>query len=423
MLFWILAATLVAAIAFALGLTLIRPRGGALPAAAQEVQLYRAQLAEVDKDCARGVIAPEEAGRTRLEISRRLLEADRVAQGAQTEGDAAPRRLTLAVTGLVVLALAGAFVLYDQLGAAGMGDAPLAARLAQADATYAARPAQAEAEKQAQAERGPLPAMDPQFGVLMERLRKAVQERPNDAQGLALLAENEMTVGNYHAGWEAQRRLVALKGAQATAEDHARLGEYLTVAAGGLVTAEAEAAFAKALDLNRSEARTLYYLGMMMGQNDRPDRAFRLWDAALRASAPTDPWVPVIAQNIDALAWLAGEENYTAPLAVPKGPTAADLAAAEQMTPEARAGMIRGMVDNLNARLANEGGSAPEWARLISALRSLGEKDRADAILTEARGKFAGKPEEAAQIEAAAQTPLGTVDAAPADTAPEVAKP
>lgn len=423
MLFWIICATLVAAIAFALALTLIRPRGASLPAAAQDLQVYRAQLAEVERDLARGVLGAEEAARTRVEISRRLLEADRAAQ-AEPAAAEAPRGGTLVAAALTVAALSATFVIYDRLGAAGLPDAPLAKRLAEADTLYKARPDQAAAEQAAAADRKaaeaaataagrPVPAPDPRFLELMERLRKAVAERPNDPQGLALLAENEMALGNSRAGWEAQRRLIALKGDQASAADHTRLGEYLTIAAGGLVTAEAEAAFARALELDPQDGLALFYIGMMMGQNDRPDRAFRLWDASLRVSPPDAPWVGVIARDIEALAFLAGEQEYTPPLPVPPGPTAEQMQAAEDMTPEDRQAMIRGMVDNLNARLANEGGSSEDWARLISALLVLGETERAAAITAEARTKFTGRAEDLAKIEAAAAKTPGQPGAAP----------
>ncbi|MFD2175128.1 c-type cytochrome biogenesis protein CcmI [Rhodobacter lacus] len=423
MLFSIICAVLVAAIAFAVAITLLRPRGAEVPAAVQDMAVYRTQLAEVEKDCARGVLSKTEADRLKIEISRRLLEADRAVQTAGTQAQAgAPRALTVAVSGgLVALLAGGSFLLYDQLGAAGMPDEPMASRIAAANESYANRPSQETAEAQAETARGPAPQVDPQYTQLMERLRKTVAERPNDSRGLELLADNEANMGNFHAAWEAQRRFIALKGAAATSADYARLGEFLTAAAGGLVTADAESAFATALDKDPQNARALYYVGLMMGQNERPDRTFRLWDAALRASAPEDPWVPVIAQNIEALAWLAGEQAYTVPMPVPRGPSAAEMAAAEDMSPEARAQMIRGMVENLNARLANEGGTVADWAKLISSLRLIGEEERANAIATEARQKFAQKPEDLAQIEAAAETPLGEVESAPA--APSAAPP
>lgn len=417
MLFWILTAALVAVIGLLVVLALLRPGAPASPSALTDVQVYRDQLADLEKDRERGVIGEEEAARTKVEISRRLLEADRIA-AAGADSRPAPQGASAVMAGLAVAMLAGAFGLYQWLGAAGLPDVPLKARLAAADQRYDARPGQDEAEKLALAERGPAPPVEPQFAELMERLRKAVADRPNDLTGLELLATNEMNTGNYRAGWEAQRRLIALKGEAAEAQDYARLGEFMTIAAGGLVTPEAEAAFSSAMAKDNRNALSLYYLGLMMGQNDRPDRAFRLWDALLRGSAPTDPWVPVVQQNIEALAWIAGETDYTPPLPAGGGPSAEDIAAAEAMSPEERAEMIRGMVESLNARLANEGGTGADWARLISSLRMLGEEGRADAVLGEARGKFAALPEELAAIEAAGQTPLGApLPAAPAPEA------
>lgn len=411
MLFWILASALVALIGLLVVLALVRRHDAATPTAAYDVQVYRDQLSEVDKDQARGVISEEEAARTKLEISRRMLEADRKAQAPQGATEA-PRGLSVAAAGIAVALLGGAFGLYQYLGAAGMPDAPLKVRFAEADAIYDARPTQDEAEKTALAARGKAPETDPKFTELMERLRATVAERPNDLRGLQLLATNEMNMGNFRAGWEAQRRLIALKGEAATAEDYAALGEFQTIAAGGLVTADAEAAFARALEIDHANPQALYYLGMMMGQNDRPDRAFKLWDTLLRVSKPDDPWVPVVMQNIEALAWLAGEENYTPPISGPmsgRGPSQADMAAAADMSPEDRAQMIRGMVEQLNARLASEGGTVEEWAKLISSLRMIGEEERANAVLAEARGKFADSPDDLAKIEAAAEAPLGAV--------------
>lgn len=73
------------------------------------------------------------------------------------------------------------------------------------------------------------------------------------------------------------------------------------------------------------------------------------------------------------------------------------------MDPEAREQMIRGMVEGLSQRLATDGGAAPEWAQLIGALGVLGETERAQAILGEARQVFANQPDDLRLIEDAAQ--------------------
>lgn len=68
-----------------------------------------------------------------------------------------------------------------------------------------------------------------------------------------------------------------------------------------------------------------------------------------------------------------------------------------------RQAMIEGMVEQLNDRLAREGGSAEEWARLIASLGVLGQTERARAIYGEAQGRFAGRAEDLAALKAAAE--------------------
>ena len=50
--------------------------------------------------------------------------------------------------------------------------------------------------------------------------------------------------------------------------------------------------------------------------------------------------------------------------------------------------MIEGMVAQLSDRLATQGGSPEEWARLITAYGVLGDTEQATAIWTEAQGVF-----------------------------------
>ena len=79
------------------------------------------------------------------------------------------------------------------------------------------------------------------------------------------------------------------------------------------------------------------------------------------------------------------------------------------MSDEDRQAMIRGMVDRLSDRLADQGGSAGEWARLITALGVLGDKERAQAIYNEAKSVFASDAAALDDLNAAAnQTGLQT---------------
>ena len=84
------------------------------------------------------------------------------------------------------------------------------------------------------------------------------------------------------------------------------------------------------------------------------------------------------------------------------GPDADAMAAAADMTDEERQQMIDGMVKGLEDRLATQGGSPEEWARLIGAMALSGDQAHAQEILDEARMKFAAEPQALEVIEAAA---------------------
>ncbi len=400
MLFWIIAALLSALVAGLIALALLRGGEGEVTS---DVAFYKGQLEGVDRDVSRGIMPEAEAERARVEIARRLLEADRAEQAAAAPGSA-PRGATLVAAGLAAaLLVGGAGAVYWRIGAPGYPDMPIKLRIAMADDARAARPSQAEAEEAA----GPAPevAVDPELAALVERLRQVVAQRPHDAQGLALLASNEAGLGNWIAAHEAQARLIDARGEDATADDFAMLAYYLVAAAGGsYISPEAEAAVTEALRRDPKQPYARYFAGDLFAHTGRPDLAFRFWAALLAESQPDAPWVPPIRARIEEIAALAGQNNYVLPPeGAVRGPTGEDVAAASEMSPEDRQAMIRSMVASLADRLANEGGPASDWARLIRSYGVLGEAETARPILEEARVTFAGDPEGLAEIEAAAR--------------------
>lgn len=425
MLFWIFALLMAVGALFPLALALVRGGRGAdaeasAPAAQYDLQVYRDQLRELKSDAERGLVAPEEAQRLETEISRRLLAADARAQAARPAG-AVRRGGTGLALAICAAAAALALALYASLGAPGYGDLALSDRIAQAEQMRAARPSQAQAEEEAAAALAARrPEAAPAYRDLVDRLRAAVEERPGDLQGLRLLARHEAVLGNFDAAHKAQAQVIAARGEDASAQDYATLGDLLVLAAGGYVSPEAEAALTEALRRDPRNGTARYYAGLMLAQTGRPDLAFRRWKTLLEDSRPEDPWVPPIRAQIEDLAMRAGV-SYTLPPAASEapespvtpeapegaaplpgplpGPDAEALAAAEEMSAAERQEMIRGMVSRLSDRLASQGGSAAEWARLIGALGVLGEQSRARAIWEEARLVFEGQPEALAQIE------------------------
>ncbi|MGB5863701.1 MAG: c-type cytochrome biogenesis protein CcmI [Sulfitobacter sp.] len=375
--------------------------------AASDVDVYRAQLEEVDRDVARGVIGKADAERVHAEVARRLIAADK-AQSEETQTTVrAPTAFALVV---IAVGLLGSVGSYLWLGAPGYGDMALKDRIAFAEEIRTSRPAQEVAERSLPPFEDPTD-LGAQYKALLAQLRETVAARPDDIQGHTLLVQQERRLGNFRAAKEAQARIVALKGSDVGVQDLSDLGELQVLAAGGYVSPEAEMSLRAALSQNPTDGPARYYLGLMLSQTGRPDQAFRIWDALLREGPEEAPWIPPIVAQIEALADLAGV-RYSIPQigngAMP-GPTAADIENAQDMTPAERMEMIGSMVVGLSQRLATDGGPARDWARLISSLGVLGEWERAQAIHTNAIDVFAGDLD-AIELLNAAGRQAGVVD-------------
>jgi len=364
------------------------------PAGAEDLAVYRDQLAEVDRDLARGVLPVEEADRLRTEVQRRILEAGRA---LPVNPNLAPSHPAMAA-GIVIFALLGSGLLYLTLGQPGYPDVPIAARLANAEADYKNRPSQ-DAIEAAQPAFAPPADADKIALDIIEKLRQAVAKRPDDLQGQIYLAQQEGGLGNFAAARKAQQAVIRLKGAQATADDYANLGVMMIYAAQGIVSPEAEAALTETLKRDPTQPAARFYMGLMAAQVGRPDKTFPLWKALLDEGPDTAPWIPVISDRLQEIADAAGIP-YQAPQA--KGPTAGDMANAAQMSPQDRQKMIEGMVGGLESRLMAEGGAIEDWTKLINALGVLNATDRAKAAYAKAQADFAGKPGELSALKAAA---------------------
>ncbi len=372
--FWIIAGGMGLVVALSLALGFRRTDRDGLDAAESDLLVYKDQLAEIDRDVARGILPETEADAVRLEVKRRILAADKQAQNEAKQKDGPSRGPAVA---LVVAVVAAAGALYATIGAPGYPDLPLERRIALIEEARETRPGQVQAEAEAALRNRPVPDVDEEFMSLMEQLRTALEERPDDVQGFRLLAQNEARLGRFSEARQAQERVVSLIGDDASAADWVELAELMVAAADGYVSPEAEAAVSEALSLDPSLGLARYYKGLAEAQVGRTDLAYQTWRALLAESRRTDPWVRVIENELPAVAEMAG-----VPFRPEQRP---DFGENEEM--------IREMVEGLAARLANQGGTAEDWARLVHSLAVLGEHDQAEAIAAEARTVFASDQE------------------------------
>lgn len=385
MLFWIVTGALTLVVVATLARALLFDGAATRPAAAYDLDVYRDQLREVERDLDRGVLSPEDAERAKTEVSRRILAADAALQRAQDSGRAGRGGLVFAgVIGAVLIG--GTFWIYGELGAPGYGDLALSDRIEAAQILRTERPSQETAE--ASVPETPPFDVGPDYVALVERLRTAVQTRPDDVQGLSLLSQSESRLGNFAAAHAAKARVIALKAEAATADDFSEYADLLILAAGGYVSPEAEQILERTLSMDPQDGAARYYFGLMMAQTGRPDTALRIWDQLLREGPAEAPWIAPIDAQMENIAMRAGVDYARPAIGSGRGPTQQQIEDAAQLSPAEQMEMIQGMVAGLSDRLASEGGPVEDWAQLISALGVLGERDRAMAIFENAMDVF-----------------------------------
>lgn len=402
MTFWIIVTLLALAVGGLMVAALLGRRVGSAPPAAYDLQVYRDQLAEVDRDLARDVIGQGDAERVRAEVSRRILAADaQVQEDRSGPSQSRPLAVILAVS-LTALLVGGSLATYSALGSPGQNDLPLAWRIELSDELRQSRPAQEAAE--ARMPVATKPEIGADYAALLEQLRAKVAARPDDLQGHVLLARHEANAGNYAAGYQAQARVIELMEGAAGAQEYLDLAELMILATGGYVSPEAEAALVRALALDPTNGAAGYYWGLMQAQIGRPDLAFDIWNRTLRHGPADAPWLVPIRALIEELAWRAGVEfELPAPPPTGTGPSQADVSAAGEMSEADRQEMIRNMVDRLEQRLGSDGGTAEEWARLIGARGVLGDMEGARQALTDARAALVGDSAGLSTLDAAAR--------------------
>lgn len=353
---WFVFALMTVAAVFAV----LWPLGRGTPAApgGSEANVYKDQLAEIDRDLGAGLIGPAEAEAARVEIGRRLLAAVDADRDPPAQPSLRLRRsaAVLALAGLPLIAVA----FYLALGSPQLGDFPLAARSKTAD------PSQ------------PLANM-------VTQVEQHLEKNPADGRGWSVLAPVLTRLGRYDDAVRAYRNSITYNGD--SAERRADLGEALASAAGGVVTAEAKAEFERAVAQNAEDAKANYYLGLAAEQDGRNADAATIWRAMLAKAPAEAPWRPLVQS---ALARVGGGS----------APALSDeaRAAAKDMSESDRGAMIRGMVDRLATRLKQNGDDVDGWLRLVRAYMVMGERDKAAAALADARQAVANDADRLRQL-------------------------
>jgi len=392
---WIVSAAGLTALTLALLLwPLLKRRTG--PSGGNRAQfalrVYRDQLAEVERDVERGVLRPDQAEAARTEVKRRMLaaayetalDAAAASHGPASSPTAVPRRSPALAVLMIVLLPAVAGLLYLRLGAPRSPDRPLAERQAAGDLANRAGGDAGSLEE------------------AIQQLAKRLETNPGDAGGWFLLGRAHMSLGRYPEAAAALGRASALAPDQPDVAG--TYAEALIASEDGRIGEEARGVLQRVLALDPSSPLARFLLALDRANQGDLRGAMQGWTDLLTIAPPAAPWLAMVRDQLNQAAVRSGidpraiqpsaeakalaaraAEAERQPQSAGPGPSAEDMAAARQMTPEQREQMVRGMVDRLAARLRENPDDLDGWRRLARAYDVLGEPEKA----AEARARIA----------------------------------
>jgi cytochrome c-type biogenesis protein CcmH len=225
---------------------------------------------------------------------------------------------------------------------------------------------------------------------LVSRVEAHLEQNPEDGRGWEVVGPVYMRLGRYADAVKARKNALRLLGP--TAGREADLGEALTGAANGIVTAEAKESFDRALALDPADVRSRYFIGLAAEQDGRPKDAAALWRALLAEASADAAWTGFVRESL-------ARVDPAAAAASQPGPSADDVAAANEMSPEQRNEMVRGMVSRLAERLKQDGADVEGWLRLLRAYMVLGDKEQARSAAGDARRALASDPDKLRRVD------------------------
>lgn len=330
--------------------------------------IFADQLAELDRDVARGVVSATDADAARIEIKKNILRQVQKGQGGplvSTRGS----RIGLWVAMLFVPFAAVGY--YSQFGN------PSLSRIAVFE------------QRQARAENARVIALTEQLKTRLE-----ADETGGPSDGWMLLGQTYMRLGLF--GDAAASFRIVSEREEATSAVFSMLTEALVAQENGIITPAAEAAIDEAAARDASNPAVTYYRALALQQAGQSAAAYDLVVARLDAADGYYPWMETLVGQANRIGEGIGREPLSlarfAPMLAGRGPSAEDVAAAQDMSAEDRAVFIQSMVQRLADRLKDEPDDLDGWLQLGRAYSVLGSVEEAKDAYNNAAALSADLP-------------------------------
>lgn len=302
---------------------------------AENINVYKAQLRELETDQKNGLLSDTEAAPARLEIERRILR-----MAAENPEAAPPQTVSthfLMMSSVVILLACAAFYLFRGMPA--LGGFPL---------------------KQQQTSVETLPEIG--------KLRQYLRENPDDSTGWQNLGYYFSQQSNRAGAASAFQHWYELRPDDIDAA--VTYGESLVMLAGGRVGPAASLVFRRAQHIQPRNPAVRHYLALQQYQAGNIERALAEWQALAVQSRPDAPWMGQLKLWIKRAKGDLGIKSTADSIS--------DMSTAEQSA------MIKSMVARLQGKMDRNPENIEGWLRLAKAYMVLGEREKAAAALEQA---------------------------------------
>lgn len=346
MMLWLLMMMLCSATAVAVAVPLIR-RFDATPSGdLNNLAIYQDQLLEIDRDLQAGTINVPEAAASKIEIQRRLAQAQK---NLRTGNPISKKQRTIFAALGPAVVIVGGISLYGLLG----------------------HPDQI------------------QMNSMVAKLQTHLKDTPNDAEGWRMLGLAQFDGQNYKDSAAAYAKALSLDPQNSSYKS--AYAESLVMIARGLVTPEAKTLFFEVLAKDPKEARARFYDALAQEQAGDQSGALIKWQALLADAPAGAVWRDTVQQHITDLKPLAPQISSD------------QKAQVQAMSPADQNAMIASMVEKLANKLAANPDNVEGWINLMKAYTVLARPEDAKSALTKALATFANDATKTAQISAAAK--------------------
>lgn len=257
--------------------------------------------------------------------------------------------------------------------------------------------------------------------LTIPELQARAEQDPLNSKAWQELAFAHFSAGGYDQAARAYRQ--AIEGDPENAVLWSALGESRVMASEhDPMPANAVTAFQKAVDLDPTDPRARYFLGVRKDLSGDSRGAINDWAALLKETPPGAVWEDNLRRTIEQvgkinkidtapmLAKVDAERAASAPVAaaVPAltagnaipGPSQDQIAAARALAPSEQQSMAEGMVERLDTRLRGQPGDVNGWVMLMRSRMTLGQPDKASQALKDA---IAANPAQASRLRAEAE--------------------